>query len=184
MIGDRGERFVVLAAALVHQEIIISAAAVAGVIAARGGTRLIDRAAAFLGVEELADAAVDFIALAAHQVFVAVAFAREAPFRRVVFQREMLGEAFDVALIQRDNRIRTAISRTVEAIVVSHLRRSAPRVRARAIIYNGLDDAACQSRRHSSHRNAILELGLGVRICSVTARLRSKPLALIGLLPI
>ena len=72
--------------------------------------------------EELADATIVFIALAAHQILVTVTLAREALFRGLVFQAEMLGEAFDVALVEGDDRIRAAVSRAVRAIVLSHLR--------------------------------------------------------------
>ena len=83
VIGDGDEGCVVLGAALVHQKIIVAAADFrARIIAAGGGAGLVDRAAAFLGVEELADAAKVFVALTAHQVFVAVAFARELGARR------------------------------------------------------------------------------------------------------
>ena len=122
VIGDGDERIVVLAAALVHQKIIVAAAAVAGIFAAGGGARMVDRAAPLFRVEELADAAVVFIALAAHQIFMAVAFAREALLRRVERQLEILGEAFDVALVERDDRIRAAVARALQTIIVSHLR--------------------------------------------------------------
>jgi hypothetical protein len=105
VIGDRDELVVVLAAPLVHQEIVIAAAAVAGIIPARERARMIDRATPELGIEELADAAVMFVALAAHQILVAVAFAREAPLGRLVFQIEVPGEALDVALVERDHGI-------------------------------------------------------------------------------
>jgi hypothetical protein len=105
MIGDRDDRIVVLAAALVHQKIIVAAAAVAGIFAAGVRAGLVDRAAPLLRIEELADAPIMFVALAAHQIFVAVAFARETLLRRVERQLEILGEAFDVALVERDDRI-------------------------------------------------------------------------------
>ena len=122
MIGDGDERIVVLAAPLMHQKIIVAAAAVAGIFAAGVRARFVDRAAPLLRIEELADTAVMFVALATHQIFVAVAFARETLLRRVERKLEILGEAFDVALVERDDRIRAAVARAFQTIIVSHLR--------------------------------------------------------------
>ncbi len=105
VIGNGDERVVVLAAALVHQKVVVAAAAVAGIFAAGPRAAVINRAAAFLRVEELADAAVMLIALSAHQIFVAVAFARVALLRRIERDVEIFREALDVALVERDDRI-------------------------------------------------------------------------------
>jgi len=105
VIGNSDERVVVLAAALVHQEIIIAAAAVARIFAAGARASVIDRAAALFRIEELADAPVMLVALAAHQIFVAVTFARVALLRRIERDLEIFREAFHVALIERDHRI-------------------------------------------------------------------------------
>jgi fumarate hydratase class II len=120
VIGDGDELVVFLAATLVHQEIIVAAAAGTGVGAARGRTRRVNGAASLFGVEELADAAEVFIALAAHDVLVAVGGAREAALRGLEFQIKMLREAFDVTLVQGNDRIRTAVSRAIQTIVLSH----------------------------------------------------------------
>ena len=121
MIGDGDPGRIVLAAALVHQEIIIAATCVlAWIVAAGGGARVIDRALAFFGIEELADAAEVFVALAAHQILVAVALAGEALLRRREAQLMIFGEALDIAFGQRDDRVRAAIAGTVQAIVQGH----------------------------------------------------------------
>jgi hypothetical protein len=117
--GNEGH--VLLAAALVHQEVIISATSSAWIFAAGGGAGVINRAAAFFGVEELADAAEVFVALAAHDGFVAVGFARVALGRGFDRHLEVLGEALHVALIERDDRIRAAVARAVQTIVLGHL---------------------------------------------------------------
>ena len=122
VIGDGDERVVVLRAPLVHQKVVVTAAAViAWIVAAGGGTRLVNRATPILGVEELADASEVFIAFPAHQKLVAVAFSRKALLRGRERQLEMLGEAFDVALRQRNDRVRAAVPGTIQTIIVSHL---------------------------------------------------------------
>ena len=90
MTGHGDEGAVLLAAALVHEEVVVSAAAAARIFAAGGGAGVIDRAAPFFGVEELADTAVVLVALAAHDVFVAVGFARVALLRGFERQLEVL----------------------------------------------------------------------------------------------
>ena len=119
--GHGDERFVFLAAAFVHQKIIIPATAGAGIIAAGGRARVIDSAAAFFGVEELADAAEVFVSLAAHEVFITVAFARELGLRRFNRHLEVPRQAIDVALVQRNHRIRAAIAGAVQAVILGHL---------------------------------------------------------------
>jgi hypothetical protein len=128
--GDGDEGHVLLAAALVHEEVIISAAAGAWIFAAGGGAGVINRAAAFFGVEELADAAEVFVALAAHDRFVAVGFARVSLGRGFYRHLEVLGEALHVALIERDDRIRAAVARAVQTIVLGHLASVVRRSRA------------------------------------------------------
>jgi hypothetical protein len=51
-----------------------------------------------------------------------VPFAREALLCDRERQLEMLAEAFDIALRQRNNRIRAAVPGTIQTIIVSHLR--------------------------------------------------------------
>lgn len=123
VIGNGDEHVVVLHAPFVHQKIVVAAAAVvARIVAAGGGPRLIDRATALFGIEELADPPEVLVAFPAHQILVAVAFAREALLRGCEGQLEMLGEAFDVALRQRNDRVRAAVPGTIQTIIVSHLR--------------------------------------------------------------
>ena len=129
VIGNGDERVVVLGAPLVHQKVVVTAAAViAWIIAAGGGTRLINRAAALFGIEELADPPEVLVAFPAHQILVAVAFARKALLRGGERDPEIFRKAFDIALRQRDDRIRAAVSGTVQTFIVSHLRlwRSGP----------------------------------------------------------
>lgn len=120
VVRDGDELVVFLAATLVHEEIIVAAAAGAGVGTARGRASLVNGAAPLFGVEELTDAAEVFIALAAHDVLVAVRGAREAALRGFVLQIKMLREAFDITLVQGNDRIRTAVSRAIQTIVLSH----------------------------------------------------------------
>ena len=121
MIGDGDERRVVLRLALVHQKIIIAAAALfTGIVAAGGGAGFIDRAAPRLGVKKLADAAEVFVGLAPHQKFVAVANAGEALFRGREAELVVLGEALDVTLVERDDGVRAAIAGAIEAVVMRH----------------------------------------------------------------
>ena len=62
--------FVFLSIALEGEEIPVAAIELAGKLATGGGTSVIDRAAAFLGIEEPADAAEMLILLAAHDALV------------------------------------------------------------------------------------------------------------------
>lgn len=122
VIGNGDERVVVLHAPFVHQKVVVTAAAVvAWIIAAGGGPRLIDCAPALFGIEKLADPPEVLVAFPAHQILVAVPFAREALLCGRERQLEMLAEAFDVALRQRNNRIRAAVPGTIQTIIVSHL---------------------------------------------------------------
>ena len=111
MIGNRDELRVVLHLALVHQKIVIPAAALfARVVAAVGGSRLINCAAAFFGIEELADAAEVRVLLAPHDVLAPVSRAREFFLRLLKRHVVMLGETLHVRLVQRNQRVRTAIT--------------------------------------------------------------------------
>lgn len=106
MIGDCDEAWVVLNSAFVHQEIIVAAAGVfAWVLAAGFWPRMINRAAALFCIKELTNAAEVFVGFAAHNVFMAVCLAGIALARAFERQLEMLGEAFDVTLVERNHRV-------------------------------------------------------------------------------
>lgn len=127
VIGDGDEGVVALRAALVHKKVIVAAAALlAGIFSTWRRARVIDRAAPLFGVEELTDAAEVFVAFSAHQIFMAMAFARVAPFGGRKTDFEVFREPFDVPLGERDHGIRAAISWAVETIVVRHRRRWPP----------------------------------------------------------
>jgi hypothetical protein len=67
VVGGGDKLVVLLRPALERQEIVVAAAA-AGIAAANGRARLVDRAAALLGVEERADAAERLVGLAAEGI--------------------------------------------------------------------------------------------------------------------
>src|SRR5215216_185048 len=118
MMGGGNVGLVVLGVAFEAQEIVIAARRDAGIFAAHRGPCLVDRAAALLDIEELADPAEVFVLLAAHdaliavgglQIFLLEGFGREA---------EMLREPDDIALGDDDRRIGTAVAGALQAIVV------------------------------------------------------------------
>ena len=114
--------------ALGHQEIVIAAARRSREFAADLRVRLIDRAAAFLRVEELADITEMLVLLAAHGEFGAVLRLGELRLGGAIAQPEMLRQPLDIGLLELDKRIGTAIARTVRAVVLDwprkHLRLS------------------------------------------------------------
>jgi hypothetical protein len=121
VIGDGDEGVVFLRFALVHEEIIIAAARVfTRVCAARRRADFVNRAAPLLRVEELANAAEVLVALATHQIFVAVAFARVALLGCASGHTEMLGEPVDVAFSQHNDGIGAAIAGAFQTIIMGH----------------------------------------------------------------
>lgn len=120
MIGDGDEGVVLLAPALVHQEVVVAAAAVAGIVPTREGARFIDRTASFRCVEELANSSIVRIGLALHNKFVAVVFARVPTLRLFKTETKMTTQPLHVTLVQRYDWVGTAIARTLQAIVLRH----------------------------------------------------------------
>src|SRR5580692_3115233 len=102
---------IVLRVPLERQEIII-AAATAGKGPAGRGPRLIDRAAPFVRVEELADFAEMLVRLATHGVFLVFLRLRIFLLGFAEADTEMLGQPPDILLGQRDDGIRAAIAWT------------------------------------------------------------------------
>mgnify|MGYP003343487195 CR=1 FL=1 len=119
VVGRRNEVRVFLVPAFGRQEVVI-AAAPTRIFAAGLGPRRVDGAAAFLGVEEAADAPEDRIGLAAHGVFLVAIHFGELLARGLEAEAEMLGQPFDVGFGERNERIGTAIAGAFEAIVLGH----------------------------------------------------------------
>ena len=117
MVGDCHEGLVFLTAAFVHEKIIVTASAAARIGAAGRGTRRVDGAAPLVGIEEAADAAEVFVILAPHRILMPMGFFGEALPGVVERQAEMLCQASDVALRQRDYGIGAAVTGAVEAVV-------------------------------------------------------------------
>ena len=100
-----------LGIALRHQETVI-AAAPTRIFPTDGGPRCIDGAASLYDVEETAGLAEMRISLAPHRIgLIAVHFGEFFPclFKA---EAEMISQALDVALFERDHWIRAAIART------------------------------------------------------------------------
>ena len=110
-------RGVFLRIALGAQEIIIAAAFAAGIFAADGRPGRIDGAAARLGIEEAADAAIMLIRLAAHGIGLVAIHLGEFLARFLEAQPEMVGQALHIFLDEGDDRIGAAIARTFGTIV-------------------------------------------------------------------
>ncbi len=108
---------IVLAAALKHQEVIVAATAVPRKRPTDRRTRCVDGAAALFSVKEAADAAVVFIAFAAHGVFATVGFTCEGFLRFLEGHVVMFGKALYIALVKCDQRVGTTVARTFSAIV-------------------------------------------------------------------
>src|SRR3954468_24827260 len=115
--GDEGRG--VLVDALELQELVVAAARAVGIAAAYGRTRLVDRAAPRLAVEERADRAEVLVLLVAQQahLFLRIVF-RQARFRRGTGQPVMPRQALDVARRHLDLGIAAAIARALAARVL------------------------------------------------------------------
>ena len=117
VVGRRDVSFVFLAIAFKFQEVIVAAMAFAGEYTAGGGSRMIDGAAALLGIKEPADLAVNLVLLPAHDALVAVGFPEEfllGPGERHV---EVLGDAFGITVLHFNYGVGAAVARTFHAIV-------------------------------------------------------------------
>src|SRR5262245_56937876 len=121
---------VLLAAPLEAEEVPIAAAALAGKRPADPRARLIDGAAAGLGVEEPADAAEMRVLLAPHDATMAMFRGGEPALGFLVGHPEMAGDAGEVETRDHDHRIGAAIARAFEAVVkLRHCRSVFPAVR-------------------------------------------------------
>lgn len=74
-------------------------------------------AAAFLGVEELADFSINRIGLAAHDALIAMGFFEEFFFGFFQGHVEILGDAGCIAVMHFDDRVRAAIAWAFQAII-------------------------------------------------------------------
>ncbi len=78
---------------------------------------MINRAAAFLGVEELADLAVNLVLLAAHDALVAVGLLEIFLLGLGERHVKMPGDAFGVAILHLNDGVGAAVARAFHAIV-------------------------------------------------------------------
>src|SRR5689334_16829156 len=93
--GGRDELVVALAAALGREEVVIAAALAVGVLAADTRSRVVDRAAALFGVEELANPLEDVVLLVAQDAL-AVSDLGVTLLGLLVSEAEVFGEPPDV----------------------------------------------------------------------------------------
>src|SRR5580658_1716553 len=100
-----------------HQETVIAAVIVAGIGAADLRPRRVDRAAPQFGVEEATDLAEMLVRLAPHGELLVAVDLGELLARLREAETEMLGQPRHVALVERDDRIGTAIAGALRAIV-------------------------------------------------------------------
>ena len=117
MVGDRDVGFIFLAVAFEFQEVIIAAVALTREHATGGRPRLIYRAAAFLGVKELADLAIDLVFLAAHDALVAMGLLEKFFLSLGERHIKMLGDAFGIAVLHFNDGVGAAVARTFQAII-------------------------------------------------------------------
>src|SRR6476469_3954409 len=101
---------------LERQEVVVAAAA-AGIAAAHGWARLVDRAAALVGVEERADAAEMLVGLAANGILAAVPLDRELGLGLLEGEVEMLGKPLHVPLVEGDQRVGAAVTGALFAVI-------------------------------------------------------------------
>ena len=117
MVGDRDVGFIFLAVAFEFQEIIIAAVTFTREHAAGGGPGVVNRTAAFLGVKELADLAIDLIFLTAHDALVTVGLLEEFLLGLGERHIKMLGDAFGIAVLHFNDGVGAAVARTFHAII-------------------------------------------------------------------
>src|SRR5262245_31419138 len=108
---------ILLAVALEFEEVVIAAAAVAGIRPAHSRPRLIDGAAARLGVEEPADPPGMRIGLAAHDPLAAVLRLGEALLGLLFGKAKMPRDAHQVVARHRYDGIGAAIARAPQAVI-------------------------------------------------------------------
>src|SRR5262249_30748602 len=102
--------------ALERQEIVVAAAR-AGIAAAGGGPRLVDRAATLLGIEEAANPAEVHVLLAAHGILMTPALAGELGSGHLEAKGKVLGQPLDVALGQGNQGVGAAVAGALLAVV-------------------------------------------------------------------
>ena len=104
-----------------HQERVI-AATPAWILPADGGAGGIDRAAPLIGIEEAANLAEMVVGLAAHGIGLVAVDLGELLSRGFKVQAEVIGQPLHITLLERDQRIGTAIARTFRTIVRDHVK--------------------------------------------------------------
>lgn len=117
--GQRDEGLIVLLNPLPLEEIVVAAAFELGVFVTDGRPGVVDRAAAGLGIEEHADAAVDLVFLMPENLFAFRGF-REALAGHFDVDVEMLRQAIEIALVDDDPVVAAAIRRAFRTVVRSH----------------------------------------------------------------
>ncbi len=113
--GGRNEIVVALTAALGGEEIIITAAEAVRVLAADCRPRLVDRAAARLFIEKLADLLEYMVTLTAKHA-VAIGYLRVPLLGLLISDAEMSGQARDVSSRNFDTIIAATVRRAFRAI--------------------------------------------------------------------
>src|SRR5262245_3503044 len=102
---------------LPFQEVVVAAVGTVGVFVADAGAGFVDRAAAGLGVEEHADAAVDLVFLMPEDLLVGHHFG-EAAAGGLDVDAEVLGQPVEVPLPDDDALIAAAIGGALRAVVI------------------------------------------------------------------
>ena len=108
---------IILAPAFKHQEVIVAAASIAREGAAHRWPCRVDGAATLFSIEKAADAAKVLVTFSSHGIFSAMSFAGERFLGFVKTHVVMFGQAFHIALVECNQRIRTTIAWTFLAIV-------------------------------------------------------------------
>ena len=99
------------------QKIVITALVTVGILATYRWAGRVDGAAAFLGVKELADFAVNLVFLPAHDALVAVGFLEEFLLSFGERHIKVLGDALGIPVLHFNDRVGAAIARTFHAVV-------------------------------------------------------------------
>jgi hypothetical protein len=113
--GD--EFFVVLESALPFEEVEVATVRLLGILMAHTRTRIINRAAPKLGIEEHADAAEELVLLVA-QDLLSLDGLGKAFLCRLLVHAEVPGQARQVAFLDHDPVVTTTIGRAFGTVVV------------------------------------------------------------------